>query len=147
MTELDEREQLPGHVAVLAPAADLVVVELGVLVPERGGLRILVHTALPAVRGDTPERAAAVEDRDRATELPRDLARRIRGARHAARTTVAPARELRLRRDEIRVATRCQSGAEQGHDDGSDQRADRGARHEAAGAREMERAGVACERC
>ena len=66
--QLDEREQLAGDVAVLTPAADLVVVELGVLVPERGRLRVLVDVALPAVRGDTAERAAAVDDRDRAAD-------------------------------------------------------------------------------
>ena len=41
--------ELAGDVAVLAPAADLVVVELGVLVPERGRLGVLVDVALPAV--------------------------------------------------------------------------------------------------
>ena len=76
VAQLDERDQLARDVAVLTPAADLVVVELGILVPERGRLGVLVHVALPAVRGDTTERAAAVDDRNRAAEMSGELARR-----------------------------------------------------------------------
>ena len=36
LVQLDEREDLAGDVTVLAPAADLVVVELRVHVPVRG---------------------------------------------------------------------------------------------------------------
>ena len=55
--ELHECHQLAGHVAVLSPRADLVVVELRVRVPVRGRLRVLVDVTLPAVRGDRTERA------------------------------------------------------------------------------------------
>ena len=79
--QLDEREDLPGDVAVLAPAADLVVVELGVRGPERGCLRVLVDVALPAHRRDRAERAAAVDERDRAVDPAGELARRVRRAR------------------------------------------------------------------
>src|SRR5918995_3910552 len=75
--QLHEREELTCDVAVLAPPADLVVVELGVGVPERRRLGVLVHVALPALRGDGTESAAAVEDRDRRPDPPRDLARRV----------------------------------------------------------------------
>ncbi len=50
--ELDQGDQLTGDVAVLSPAADLVVVQLGVRVPERRRLGVLVHVGLPAHRGD-----------------------------------------------------------------------------------------------
>ena len=76
--QLDERDELAGDVAVLTPRADLVVVELGIRVPERGRLRVLVDVALPPVRRDRAERAAAVDQRDRAADLARELARGIR---------------------------------------------------------------------
>ena len=78
VAQLDDREELTGHVAVLTPRTDLVVVELGVGVPERGRLRVLVDVALPAHRGHRAERAAAVDQRDRAPDPARELARGVR---------------------------------------------------------------------
>ena len=89
--QLDEREDLTGHVAVLAPPADLVVVELGVRVPERRRLRVLVDVALPALRRDRTERAAAVDQRDRAADPAGDLARGVRRAFDLGRARVAAA--------------------------------------------------------
>ena len=54
VAQLDEREQLAGDVAVLAPAADLVVVELGVLVPERGRLGVLVDSHFQRIAATPP---------------------------------------------------------------------------------------------
>ena len=140
--ELDERDQLARDVAVLAPRADLVVVELGILVPERGRLRVLVDVALPAVRGDAAERAAAVDERDRAADLAGELARRVRGALDRGSALVAPRRELLLRQHEVRVRARREPHAEQRDDERRDERADRGARQESLGARQVQRAGV-----
>src|SRR5215470_9178076 len=104
MVQLDEREHLTGHVAVLAPTADLVVVELRKLVPERGRLRVLVDGLLPAQRRDPAEPAGAVDDRDGATDPASQLACRVRrgvGLRTARGTA---ALELLLRLGQARMA-------------------------------------------
>ena len=139
--QLDEGHELARHVAVLTPRADLVVVELGIRVPERGRLRVLVDVALPAVRGDRAERAAAVDQRDRATDPARELTRRVRRALDlglagiAAPTRAAPARAR---------AARARSGASPMRNsvtsERRDQRADRGARQEPVGARDVQAA-------
>ena len=56
---------------------------------------------------------------------------------------IAPAGELRLRRDEIRVRARSQPGAEQGDEQRRHERADGGPRHEPRRTRQVERARVA----
>ena len=138
VAQLDEREQLAGDVAVLAPTTDLVVVELGVLVPERRRLRVLVHVALPAVRGDPTERAAAVDQRDRAADLARELARRVGRTFHLRAALIAPAGELRLRVHQHRVRARGETHPVQDRAQRRDESADRGAGQEARRAREVQ---------
>ena len=55
VAQVHEREQLAGHVAVLAEALDLVVAQLRVGVPERRGVGVLVHLVLPAGGGHGAE--------------------------------------------------------------------------------------------
>jgi hypothetical protein len=43
VAQLDQREDLTCDVAVLTPTTDLVVVQLGIGVPERGRFGVLVH--------------------------------------------------------------------------------------------------------
>ncbi len=115
-------------------------VELGVGVPERGRLGVLVDVALPPVRGDRAERAAAVEEWDRAIDLPRQLARGVRDAFDVGPAGVASLRELRLRVHEQRVRARREPEAEQHRAQRGDQRADGGAGQVARRARHVQRA-------
>src|SRR5215211_5586479 len=126
--QLHEREDLTRHVAVLAPPADLVVVELGVGIPERRRLCVLVHVALPALRGDGPEGAAAVEDRDRRPDPPRDLARWIGGRVDVSAALLAPGRELAPRRVEPLPRAGKEAHPLEHHEQRRQERADRGAR-------------------
>ena len=59
------------------------------------------------------ERAAAVDERDRAADLAGELARRVRRAFDARLARVAAARELLLRAHELRVRARRETHAEQ----------------------------------
>ena len=97
-----EGEQLARDVAVLTPAADLVVVELGIRVPERGRLRVLVHRLLPAQRRDRAEPAAC---RRRAGSCGRSGAR-ARGPGCAAPSTSGAALVAAVRELLLRAATR-----------------------------------------
>ena len=140
VAQLDEREHLAGDVAVLAPAAHLVVVELGVLVPERGRLGVLVHRLLPPQRGDAAEPAGAVDDRDRAPDLARQLARRVALALDRRAALVAPARELLLRAQQCGVRLGQHAHPEQHDEQRRHQRAEREPRHEdVVGARHVQR--------
>ena len=123
--ELDQGEHLPGDVAVLAPTADLVVVELGIDVPERGRLRVLVDRALPPHRRDTAEPAAAVDDRDRAVDLAGELARRVVLAFDGRLALVATALQLLLRLRQAGVRVREHSHPEEHDDQRRDQRSER----------------------
>src|SRR5690606_34325612 len=98
--QLHQREHLAGDVAVLAPAADLVVVELGVLVPERGSLGVLVDGLLPAQCGDPAQAALTVDQRNRAVDPPGELARRVLRTLDLRDALVAATRELLLRAHE-----------------------------------------------
>ena len=131
VAQLDEREHLAGDVAVLAPAAHLVVVELGVLVPERGRLGVLVHRLLPPHRGDAAEPAAAVDDRDGAPDLARQLARRVaRARRPIGLALVAPAlRAAPAPRSSAGVRLGQHAHAEQHDEQRRHQRAERQPRH------------------
>src|SRR5205085_2121103 len=66
--QVDEGEDLPRDVAMLTPTLHLVVAELGMRVPERRRVRVLVHLRLPAGRRHRADVAAAVDERDRATD-------------------------------------------------------------------------------
>ena len=99
--EPHDGHHLAGDVAVLAPAADLVVRHLRERGRERGGLGVLVDLALEAVGRHAAERVAAVGDRDRADRSParaagRDLRRRSAGRGGAA--AAAPRRRRTPRR-------------------------------------------------
>ena len=63
VAEQDERQDLAGDVAVLAPAGDLAVDHVGQLAGPGRGLGALVELRLPAGGGHAAERAAAVDDR------------------------------------------------------------------------------------
>src|SRR5207342_291813 len=127
--QLDQREDLTGDVAVLAPAAHLVVIELRVLVPERGRLGVLVHRLLPAQRRDAAEAAAAVDDRNGAPDLARQLARRVARRVGVRLALVAPAGDLLLRAQEAGVRLREHAHAEQQDEERGDEGTERQARH------------------
>ena len=59
VAQLDQREDLAGDVAVLAPPAQLVVADLGQHVGEGGRLGVLVHLVLPAQSRRPPPSAPA----------------------------------------------------------------------------------------
>src|SRR5215218_2832380 len=80
------------------PSPELLVLEVVPQLHEREDLTR--HVALPALRGDGPEGAAAVEDRDRRPDPPRDLARWIGGRVDVSTALLAPGRELAPRRVE-----------------------------------------------
>src|SRR4051794_1670508 len=86
VTEQHERKHLPRHVAVLPPTLDLVVGQLRHGVHERRRLCILVDLVLPPRRRSLPETLTAVDERDRAPELPRQIARAVRFLRQLVAT-------------------------------------------------------------
>ena len=139
VAQLHEREELTRHVAVLAPAADLVVVELGIGVPERGRLGVLVHVALPALGGDGAEGAAAVEDRDRRPDPPGDLARRVGGGVDVTTALLAPRRELASSRVEPLPGVGKEAHPLEHDEQGCQERADRRTREVAGRTRHVHR--------
>src|SRR5438046_79822 len=64
-----EGDRLPGEVAMLAPARDLVVTELGLGVPERRDLCVLVHLRLPPLGSHRAEHPAPVDKWDRSPDV------------------------------------------------------------------------------
>jgi hypothetical protein len=141
--QLDERDELAGDVAVLAPCADLVVVELGIRVGERGRLRVLVHIAFPPVGRHRPDGSPAVDQRNGAPDLASELPRGVRGAFDLRAALIAALRELRLRAHQHRVRAGREPHAVHDRAQGRDQRADRGTRQESRGAGNVKTAGVA----
>src|SRR5205814_7021446 len=75
VTEPDRGDGLAGDVARLAPTRHLVVAQLGVRVEEGRQLRVLVALGLPALRGRRADGAAAVDERDRASDAAGELDR------------------------------------------------------------------------
>ena len=139
MPQLHDGEQLARDVAVLAPRADLVVIELGIEVPERRRLRILVDVALPPVRRDRAELTAAVDERDRAPDLARRAhAQGWRHLRRSAGTRRAGAASCSCAITRLACAPARQPAAEQRDRDRCDERSERRARQVARRAREME---------
>src|SRR5688500_10359453 len=64
-------------VAELVPTDDLVVIELRDLVPERGGLAVLVQVALEPVRGGRSDPRSSIDHRDPIVDRGRELLRGI----------------------------------------------------------------------
>ena len=92
VAELDQRQHLAGHVAVLTPTAQLVVADLGQGVAEGRRLGVLVDLVLPAHGGHTAEGARAVDQRPRAADGPGQRRGRVVAAGPAARRGGAAAR-------------------------------------------------------
>ena len=95
VAQTDERDGLPREVAVLAPPGDLVMAELGLGVPERRDLGVLVHLRLPPLGGHSAHRATAVDQRDG----PADVAGQV-GDDAALQCRAVAAGELVAARDE-----------------------------------------------
>ena len=123
MPQLDEREDLARHVAVLTPAADFVVIELGIEVPEGRRFRVLVHALLPTLRGRRADRASSVDERDRPSDPAGQLARRVLRTFHLRTAFVAAASQLLLGLDELGVTLGVETRARQHDHDRREQRA------------------------
>ncbi len=119
---------------MLTPATDLVVAELGVCVPERRRLGVLVHVALPPVGRDRAERAAAVDQRDGAAETAGDLTRGVGRTFDLFTARPATSGELLLGLDQQRLRVGHEADAVEGAQERRDEGAERGARQETLGA-------------